>query len=66
MLGCFGHSRTVIAQSALLSIGAVCVLGTYLLDVKRRLDLWNVDVEVAFERLDVDGLSDSSCHGGQL
>ena len=63
MLGCFGHSRTVIAQSALLSIGgAVCVSGTYLFDVKRRLDLWDVGVEIALERLDVDGLSDTSCH----
>ena len=53
----------MIARSALLSIGgAVCVSGTYLLDVKRRLDLWDVGVEIAFERLDVDGLSDTSCH----
>jgi len=63
MLGCSGHSRTVVDQSALLSIGgAVCVSWTYLLDVKRRLYLWNVGVEVAFERLDIDGLSNSSCH----
>ena len=62
MLGCSGHSRTVIARSALLSIGAVCGSRIYLLDVERRLDLWNVGVEIAFERLDVDGLSDSSCH----
>lgn len=60
MLGCFGHSRTVIAQSAVLGIEAVSQ--TYLLDVERRLDLWNVGVEVAFKRLDVDRLSDSSCH----
>ena len=50
----------MIAQSAVLGIEAVSQ--TYLLDVERRLDLWNVGVEIAFERLDVDGLSDSSCH----
>ena len=50
----------MIAQSAVLGIEAVSQ--TYLLDVERRLDLWNVGVEIAFKRLDVDRLSDSSCH----
>jgi hypothetical protein len=35
----------------------------YLLDIEWRLDLCDVDVKIGFERLDVNGLSDSSRHG---
>jgi hypothetical protein len=37
-------------------------LKAYLLDIERGLDLWNISIEVGLERLDVYGLSDTSCH----
>jgi hypothetical protein len=62
MLGCFGHSRTVVGLSVVVNIEAICVSCTHLLHIERCFDLGDVDVEVVFERLDVYRLSDTACH----
>jgi hypothetical protein len=62
MLDCFGHSRTVVGLSVVLSIEAIYASETYLLHVEWCFDLRDVDVEIVFERLDVYRLSDTACH----